>query len=653
MAAVGSAFNQNKGDDDTALGVSDDGELLYREDIISMVNDRLEKSRNERAPFELQWTLNANFMLGNQYCEINPFTGTIEQLRNICPSVERQVYNLVSPIIETRIANLKKINYRMRVKSRTDELDDYAKAEVSSKILHYLQTESDFETKKNSMIYWNELCGNCFVMAWWDKTKGEKYASEVEVSVDEDGREHKTEIEYFLGDVDYDLISPYEIFPESVYKQRVDAQRYVIIEQVKSVEDIYDLYGIKVKGESIETFQLTPIPSGGGLGYIRTSMSMGHRTVEDAAKLVTYFEKPSRKRPNGLMAIIVNNEQLVYYGDLPYKRIPVVQCICKEVAGQFFGRSVIEDLIPRQRAYNGCINRIHEYLKRASVQGYISEEGAVDLDVFMEHLSEPGFVLEYQKGFSPPVPVPNGALPAEFENERYQLVRDMEYVAGVSQLTTAGAAPTGVTSGVAIEAIKATDDTRLSITGDYVRNAVRDLGRLCLEIYKMCAGVRRVVLVTGTNVLPDSIVWSGEDITSFDIEYTTENELLYTEEMQKQRFFELYQMGMFADENGRIPERIKQLMIETAKIGNYDIALSVNTLQTNYAKRENVFFEKGVLPELSELDDDNIHLEEHKRYALQMDFQILKLKKPEWAAAFEKHIAAHEERKVNYSLAAF
>ena len=644
-AKIGSLFN-SKGDntDDRTVDIDEDGRQLFREDIISMVKERLENSRNERLPYEKQWTLNSNFLMGNQFCDINLATGMIEQIEPTYDWLEREAYNQIAPIIETRIANLKKINYRMKVNPKTDELDDYSKAEISSKILHYLQMESDFETKKNTMIAWNELCGNCFFLSWWDVSKGEKYAVEHEIYMDNDGIEKKKEKAYYTGDVDYGIISPYEVFPESVYKQTIEAQRYIIIEQVKTVDDIYDLYGVEVKGGKVETFQLTPLPSGGGYGHVNTLMTMGHRTVENAAKLITYFERPSRKRPDGRMIIAAGDDKLIYYGKLPYKRIPLVQCICREVAGQFFGRSVIEDLIPRQRAYNGCVNRIHEYIKRVSIQGYFVEEGSVDMDEFAENGIAPGEALEYARGQAPPTPIQNNNLPSEIMNERYQLVRDMEYVAGVSQLTTAGSAPSGVTSGVAIEAIKATDDTRLSLTGDYVRNSIRNLARIWLEIYRQYANVRRAVRISGGNSLPDCIVWSSEDITSYDIEYTTENELLYTEDMQKQRFMELFNMGMFADENGRIPENIKQTAIESAKLRSYDNILSVNTLQIQAAKRENVFFERGAVPELSDLDNDSIHYEEHMKYALQMDFQILKQKKPEWAAVMEQHINAHKER---------
>lgn len=657
VAQVQDLFGRGKGGGEQPIETDENGESLFKEDILKYVNEELERRRSERNPLELQWTLNANFLCGNQYCDINTHTGMIQQIEPVYDCLEREAYNQIAPLIETRIANLKKITYSMRCKPRTNEYDDYAKAEVSTSLLRHVQSVSDFDAKKNTMIAWNELCGNCFWLSWWDSGKGERYITETvsgatgatlptgdTAGLGADVVAVTRERVIYEGDLDYGLVTPYEVFPESLYKQTVGDQRSIIIEQVKTVDDIYDLYGVKVEGKSVETFALTPMASGYGLGKESAVMTLGHRTVEDAQTVVTYLERKSRKYPDGRMIIICGDE-LVYYGSLPYGRIPLIQVICREVPGQFFGKSVIEDLIPRQRAYNGCINRIHEYIKRVAIQSYAVQDGSVDTDDFAENGQTPGYLFTYGSGYEPPVPLPNGTLPAEIMTERYNLVRDMEYVAGVSQLTTSGSAPSGVTSGVALEAIRATDDTRLSLTGDHIRNSVRALAELWLEIYKRFAKTSRVLNCQGNNGIGSVLIWTGEDITSYDIEFVAENELLYSEETQKQRFFEAYQAGLFADENGRIPERVKMRALEYMKVGNYTEIMNINLLQFQAAQRENSMFESGVAPQVGRFDNHDIHIEEHMRYLLQMDFVILRQKRPEMAEMLEAHIAEHEAAK--------
>ena len=646
IASVGSLFglkpDGTEDDEKIVIDVDDDGKTLFKEDIIKDVLEKLELRRTERSALERQWTLNANFLVGNQYCEINPYRGDIEQLEPVYDWLEREAFNQIAPLIETRIANLKKIHYMMKVKPATNELDDYAKAEVSTSVLQYTQKASDFESKKDTMIYWNELCGNCFWLSWWDKDKGEKFATKTVIEEDENGGTKKREIAFYQGDIDYGLITPYEVFPESCFKQTVEAQRSIILEQVKTVEDIYDLYGVKVEGTSVETFELTPVSSGGGFGYENTIVTLGHRTLENAQKVVTYFERPSKHKPSGQMIIIVGDSELVYYGNLPYSRIPLIQSVCREVAGQFFGKSVIEDLIPRQRAYNGCLNRIHEYIKRIAIGNLSVQEGSIDIEEYEENGLAPGAMLVYREGSNPPTPVPNGQLPAEIMTERYNLKSDMEYVAGTSQLMVNGATPSGVTSGTAISNLMEIDSTRLSLTGDHIRNSIRKLAILWLEIYKKYATTRRIVNYVGANNIAKALVWCNEDINSYDVEYVTENELLMSEDTQRQRFFDAYNMGLFTDSEGRIPERVKQRALEFMKVGNYTDIMNINLLQMQAAQRENVFFENGVTPKVSDFDEHEIHVEEHLRYVLQMDFQLLRMKKPEYAAALENHIKEHK-----------
>ena len=647
IGSIGSLFGlKGKGketDDANIIDTDEEGKVLYKEDIIQKVFEDLEKRKTERSVLEQQWTLNANFLVGNQYCEINPYRGDIEQLEPVYDWLERETFNQIAPLIETRIANLRKINYMMKVKPATNELADYAKADTSTNVLQHTQKVTDFESKKNTAINWNELTGNCFFLSWWDKDKGEKLAVEQIFDIDENGEQKTKETAYYQGDLDYGLITPYELYPESIFKQTVEAQRSIILEQVKTVDDIYDLYGIKVEGSNIETFELTPIGSGGGFGYENTTVTIGHRTIDNAEKVITYFERPSKHKPNGQMIIIIGDKELVYYGDLPYSRIPIVQTVCIEVAGQFFGKSAIERLIPIQRAYNGCVNRIHEYIKHIAIGSYITEEGSIDIEEYEQNGQAPGAMLVYKQGSQAPIPIPNGVLPNEIMTERYNLKNDMEYAAGVSQLMVYGNTPSGVTSGTAISNLMEIDNTRLSLTGDNIRNAVRKLAIMWLEIYKKYATTHRIVNYVGGNNIGKAIIWSNQDINSYDVDYVTENELLMSEDAQKQRFFDAYNMGLFTDSNGVIPTRVKQKALEYMKCGNYSDIMSIDQLQIQAAQRENVFFENGVIPEVSDYDEHEIHIEEHLRYILQMDFQLLKNRKPEYAQALENHLKQHKD----------
>lgn len=637
--SIGNFFRGKK--DENVIDFSKEGEAIYREDIITKILTELDRRKRERLPLEQQWILNSNYLAGNQFCDINPYHEQVEQRDLALDWLERESFNNIAPLIETRIANLQKINYAMKVNPATNELEDYAKADISTNVLRHVQKTTDFNSKKNTMIYWNELCGNCFWLSWWDKDKGDKVAVSTVINIDEDGTEQKEEKGFYQGELEYGLITAYEIYPESIFKQGVENQRSIILEQVKTVDDIYDLYGIEVEGSSIETFELSPV-SYGGLGSENTVITIGHRTAENSERVITYFEKPSKYKPGGQMIVIIGDKHIVYYGDLPYSKIPIVQVVCHEVPGQFFGKSTIEDLIPLQNKYNACISSIHGYIKRLKLGSYIVEEGSIDIEEWEENGMVYDAFLVYKNGASPPVPIPNGQLPSEVMTERHNIKNDMEYVAGVSQLMVNGATPSGITSGTAISNLMEIDNTRLSLTGSHIRDSVKKLAVLWLEIYKKYAKTYRVISCVGINSIGNALTWSSKDINSYDVEYTTENELLMSEDVQKQRFFDAYNMGLFTDNEGKIPERVKLRALEFMKIGSYTEIMNLNSLQIQAAQRENSFFENGVVPKISDFDEHEIHIEEHLRYILQMDFQILKLKKPEYAEALENHLKEHK-----------
>ena len=62
----------------TPVDLDEKGERIYYEDVVDGIKQELEKRRDERARYELQWTLNANFMAGHQNCDIDVYKNVIK-----------------------------------------------------------------------------------------------------------------------------------------------------------------------------------------------------------------------------------------------------------------------------------------------------------------------------------------------------------------------------------------------------------------------------------------------------------------------------------------------------------------------------------------------------------------------------------------------
>lgn len=626
--------------DDIPLG-NIEGQTVYADDIVGYINEALEERRGDRMVFELQWTLNGNFLAGHQNCEMDVNLRRITDEENVeLRDRERRVYNRIAPIMETRQAHLGSVTYDMVINPRTYESDDYAKATVSTKLLSYCKQNTDFAHKMRRVIAWAELTGTAYTMSWWDAERGEVIAFEEKVADDGITVEERP---IRAGDLDFGIISSYEVFPASLTVEDIADQHDIIIEQVRDVGAVYDLYGLKLEGERVESYVLTPIAKGTtGHGQNNVTLGMEKETIENAVRVVTYLENPSRDYPKGRIAIVIR-DKLVFYGDLPGGVMPLVAIKAKAVSGQFYGKSVIQDLIPLQRAYNKVRNKKQDFIDTIANNPIVMDNGAVDNMEDLEMYGiESGSVIMVHPGLNGPQILEYPAPPAIVESEQQGLEAQMEYTAGVSQMMVYGNTPTGVTSGTAIENLQQIDNTRMSLTADNIRDGVVQMAKIWLKLYKSYAAGYRVLRITGNEESGSVAVWTREDINSYDVEYTAENELRNSADQKKQDFLAAYQSGLFTDANGVNGQEVKRVGRELFLKGNTE-TLSMDELQQKYARRENTYLSAGVVPKRGRYDNDEIHLDEHIRYAISREYQIFAEKMPEYAAMFDQHIAEHQQ----------
>ncbi len=315
---------------------------------------------------------------------------------------------------------------------------------------------------------------------------------------------------------------------------------------------------------------------------------------------------------------------------------------CKAAAGEFFGRSVISELIPLQRAYNGVKNKIHDYIRAVAANPLLVPEGAVmDIEDLATRGLPPGEILEYNRERGRPEPLSPAPLPAELRHECEQLATDMEYVAGVSQLMMLGKTPAGITSGTAIENLRQIDNARLALTGENLRGAVRRLAIIWLRLYKRYTNGYTSLEIAGGNRAAGVLAFCGADINSYDVVFDAENELRISPEMQKQNLLTALNAGLLFDENGRLPRAVKSRARRLMQLGGEIDRTDLDELQIQAAERENAAALLGEDIHISPFDDHELHCETHKKFILQARFSYLREKHPARARAFEAHLLTH------------
>ncbi len=598
------------------------------QEIVSAVLEDFKKRQEARRPVELNWRLNMNFVIGNQFSEISP-RGDVEEYGRQYFWQCREVYNHIAPILETRLSKLARVKAQASVRPSSPDDADRASAEVATKLIRAVSADNGFSALMSEANVWSEVTGSAFYKVTWDTQKG--------MALTADGTLRE-------GDVKITVCPPFEIFPENIAVAELDAQPSLMHVKVMGVGDVFRIWGKRVEGRTLNVFSFENADVLGGLGYHATVPKMVTEAREDAALVIEKYEMPSESHPEGRL-IIVAGETLVHDGPLPYingedgtRGYPFAKQVCLESLGNFFGGSVVERIIPVQRAYNAVKNRKHEFMNRIAMGVLAVEDGSVDTDALEEEGLPPGKILVYRQGSAPPVMLNAGQVPAEFGREEEKLLNEFVMISGVSEVTTYSQVPSNVASGTAISLLLEQDDTRISLTADSLREAVKRIGRHIIRLYKQFADAPRMKRVVGEGGEVEVMQFRSGDLGSEDVTFDTENEIEDSLSTRRAMVYDLLGLGLFADENGIIPARTKTKLLEILGFGNWEQSRDADEAHLAKAERENFELKsRDVVPD--PVDDHALHITEHTKLCVSAPCE----KDEKFRARVTAHINKHKE----------
>jgi hypothetical protein len=595
--------------------------------VTSILKDFKER-QEARRPLELGWRLNMNFVIGNQYAEISP-RGDIEERGKQYFWQSREVYNHIAPILETRLSKLAKVKAKATVRPQTNDDNDIMSAKLATKLLSAVEEENNFSGLMSSANTWSEITGTVFYKVVWDGEKGK--ALDADATLKE-------------GDVSISVCSPFEIFPEDLAVADIEKQASIMHAKVVSVDDVKTLWGVDVEGKEIGVFTFDNTDSAGGFGYTATVPRFVSEKKDNSVLVIEKYSKPTADYPEGRL-VIVAGDTLVYDGVLPFvngeentRTYPFAKQHCLDKLGSFFGSSVLERIIPVQRAYNTVKNRKHEFMNRIAMGVLAVEDGSVDTDNLEEEGLSPGKVLIYRQGSTPPMMMNAGQVPTEFSREEEKLLNEFVMISGVSEVTTYSQVPANVSSGTAISLLLEQDDTRISLTADSIREAVRKIGKHIIRLYKQYAKAERIMRVAGENGEIEITAFKANELNSEDIVFDTVNEIEDNISTRRAMVYDLLKLGLFTDESGVMSNRTRSKLFEILGFGNWENGRDLDEAHIGKATRENLALEQEfITPDA--VDDHKTHILEHTKLAISKRCG----NNPEFYERVLRHITAHKE----------
>ena len=557
-----------------------DEKLAAERKLAEQVEADFMARRAARKMLERTWQLNAEFIAGRQYCGINA-AGEIEEEEKSYGWQPRRVFNRIAPTVELRCAKLSRMRPALSVRSPSEDECGKAAAALSAAILAAAAQTGGLDEALTRAINWSETCGTAFYKVVWDNGGGA-------VVGESDGGP------VFEGGVKVIAVPPGEIYPYSPDEESVQAQPSIIQARALPVQDIYSAYGVKLAG-------------GGD--------RLGVKLAEGYELLIERYERPGAARSDGRFTVVAGG-RLLYDGALPYKNgvngirgYPFVKQTCMTLAGSFFGTSVVERMIPVQRAYNAVRNRKHEFLNRISMGTIAVEEGSVDADDLAEDGLRPGKVIIYRQGSKPPEMLTMGSLPEAFEREEETLRDEFAAISGTGDITQNGDAFSSVTSATGLQLLVEQDEARLNVCYESIKQALKEVGRHILRLYRQFATETRLVR-EGDGMR----CFKGCEITADDVVLESDGDVNLTPAERRNVIYELIDRGLLGDEDGKLGRAARNRALEYIGYGSFaedDLA----QLHARRAEEENAAFASGEVP-VKDYDDHAVHIGRHTAYLL-------------------------------------
>jgi len=638
------------GEGEQPAGPQDDPYANYStKEIVDFVEKEFERRQKERIPFELQWRLNIAFIEGNQYVQINEVAQTLDRIPEDYWYEQREVFNHIAPNIEARQARLGKMRPVLKVRPGSSDKSDIRATKISTQLLQSVQHEQKIRNKIHEVIRWLELTGTCCIKNIWNPDAG-PLVPQIDPQTGEPMVDPATGQPVLIreGDLEVIVCPAPEIFPESPYNQKIEDNRSIIHAKIYPVKVVKEIWGVDVPPEESKVVRLQELMTGGG--FIGKTYTSGMReSLKEAVIVKEYHELPTKKYPMGRL-IVVANHKLLSFGPLPYKigkdgklGLPFVKMCCIERPGLFWGRTVIERLIPIQRRYNALRNRKAEYLSACAIGGWIVEENSiVDMADLEASGNAPGYICRYRAGTNPPQRTINPPLPSAFETEEQTLLTEFSILSGVSEVSRQSKAPPGVKSGVAMSLALEQDETRLSDTANNIELGLIECGSQWLRLLKQFVKIPRLVRIAGKDNVVDVMEWTASDLKPEDVIMDSFSALSESPTQRRQMVFDLLGMGLFHNpDTGVIDRPARSKIMEMLQFLDWEGVDDDDQLHSAKAERENRQLANGNPCMPVHYDSHFLHIKRHNEFRLSTEYEALIAEHPQIEEIFEAHVLAH------------
>jgi len=578
-------------------------DTLNESEIVKYVKSKVDVARQNpaRVAFESGVVTNTAYLLG--YDSIF-FDANLRIFRNYAgtaasPRRGRIHKNLILPNIQNRLARLCKNPPRYDVRPNSPSEDDKEAARLSLKTLTNVMDRERYNEKRIENAMWMQQAGYSWIKVGWDPEKGRKIAYQ-----DDDG---SNDFEY-EGDIYLEVTSPLEVFVDPMARSMQDCA-WLVHTKVRTLSYFRNSYdkGYQVKAEG---------PYLNNIANLLRINSMTNRSgtmesqmqMKDCAIEIAYYEKPTKKFPNGRL-IITAGGILLAYKPLPIDEIPFIKFDDVKVGGKFHSESLITHLRPIQDQLNRILRRKAEYANKGLALKYMAAKGH---GLHEEALNDTTEVMEYNhvEGTPAPTKIDLPVMPQYVFQEDDTLKQAFNEIIGLGE-SSHGQLESASIPAIGMQLLVEQDETRIGVVVESNENSHADVARVILKFAGRYYQTPRVLKENGKNGEYLFTEVTAEKLReSYDVICIRGSTLPGSKAAKRQDLMNLYNQGLLGDPTD---PSVRSRLLEAMEYGDLATVWEDLAVDSQQVERSIEQIEQGIAPPIDPDDNHQMHFEKKNR----------------------------------------
>lgn len=606
-----------------------------REDIelCSYVKNKVEEVRTHanRVSHEGIWMTNIAYVLG--YDSVY-YDSQLRQFKPVSPTGTATPYvrrdrihsNLILPDVQNRLARMLKNppQYDVRPNEMTEEDKDAARLGVE--VINSVWDKQGINRKRIDLGMWVQQCGHSYGGICWDDQLGEPLVNP-----------QTEEFEGYEGDIRFDVVSAFEGFADPLAKTFEECSWFARakVRKIDYFRTHYDR-GHLVKEEGVWLLSTQYEMRINTLNTVGPNSSGTSEQMKNAAIEISYYEKRSKKYPNGRHVVMANGA-LLKNDDLPVGEIPYAKFDDVVIGGKYYSESLITHARPLQDQYNRTLKKRAEWVNKLLAGKYIAAKGHGLMQEAMNDQS--GEVAEFDPvpNAPPPSAMSIPVMPSYAYTETTDLEKKVHDIFGLSEVSR-GQLPSASIPAIGIQLLIEQDATRIGIEVEQHEHAWARIGMLILKYADKYWITDRKLKTKGEGMDYKIKKVNGASIKkNFDVTVIRGSTVPNSKVLHRQETLNLLDRGLLGDPND---PAVKQKVLAQLQYGGVaeaweDLHLDMTQILEDIDK-----ITEEVIPEVNKLDNHALHLVQKNRFRKGEKYQALS---PQSKQILEENIMLHAQ----------